>query len=579
MDLNTFFMVCFSFGCAMGLVLLVLVVRAAFSRQAGEIGGWTLRGAGRTIVAVAKATISEGIRTKMVVFVMLLIVAWVVAIWFNASGDGTIKGRVQMFMTYSLGFTGFVLSLLTILFGCRSLSAEITQRQIYGIVSKPVPRWQILAGKWVGVMTLNVAILGLVCVATYGGTMTIVERFRNTLEHELVAFGGLTPAQASSAVTALDEVRGIGKKGMESPIVSAMCQATGLSKQQLGDVLIKLPESTRVDLRRSDELRRQVLVARSAVSPTVPEDKIAEEVERRFQRKKEQGNLPLTRTEREIRDEIRLDVWSMYCTLPPGAGILWRFEGPKPDKGEDFIMSLRFKIHIASNIPARRHPETGQLLEEDTFLCLFGLGDEATAEYYPSVEPWPVRSYQEVEIPSDCVSDDGSIMLAFLNMDPRGLEAVFDLPEALQILYRVGTFEKNLFQACLAMLLPISCLASFSVCASTFLSFPVGSLIVICLFVVSASMGFVADSLAVTEDYAPPNPGFDYVVRKATVAGIGWALSLGDLDPVGDLMDGRVIGWPRLWKTFWKFALLKGGATMFAGVIVFRRRELAAVVV
>lgn len=579
MDLNVFFMVCFSFGCAMGLVLLILVVRAAFSRQSGEIGGWTLRGGGRTILAVAKATISEGIRTKMVVFVVLLILAWVVAIWFNASGDGTIKGRVQMFMTYSLGFAGFVLSLLTILFGCRSLSAEIAQRQIYAIVSKPVPRWQILVGKWVGVMALNVVLLGIVGAATYAGTMTIVQRFRATLDHELVAFGGLTPEQASSAVAALDDVRGIGKEGMESPIVSAMCQATGLSRQQLGDVLLKLPESTRVDLRRSDELRRQVLVARAAVSPTVPEDKIAEEVDRLFQLKKEQGNLPLTRTEREVRDEIRLDVWGMYRTLPPGAAIQWRFDGPPPAKGEEFILSLRFKIDVASNIIALRHPVTGELLEEDTLLCLFGVGDPATADYCPIVEPWPVRSYQEVEIPSDCVKADGTIPLAFANLDPRRLEAVFDLPQALQILYRVGSFEMNLFQACLAILLPISCLASFSVCASTFLSFPVGSLIVVCLFLVAASMGFVADSLAVTADYAPPNPGLDYMVRKATVTGIGWALSLGDLDPVGDLMEGRVIGWPRLWATCWKFALLKGGVTMFLGVMVFRRRELAAVVV
>jgi hypothetical protein len=195
------------------------------------------------------------------------------------------------------------------------------------------------------------------------------------------------------------------------------------------------------------------------------------------------------------------------------------------------------------------------------------------------VESRPVRSFQEVEIPSDCVSEDGSILLTFLNLDPRNLEAFFDLPDALQILYRVGSFEMNLFHACLAILLPISCLASFSVCASTFLSFPVGSLIVVCLFLVSSSMGFVADSLAVTKDYAPPNPGLDYVARQATVAGIGWALSLGDLDPVGDLMEGRAIGGSRLWTTCWKFMLLKGGGAMLVGVLVFRRRELAAVIV
>ncbi|MCA9255355.1 MAG: ABC transporter permease subunit, partial [Phycisphaerales bacterium] len=74
-------------------------------------------------------------------------------------GDATIKGRVQMFMAYSLGFSSFVLALLTILFSCRSLSREIESRQIFGLVTKPVPRWQILAGKWCGIMALNVLLM------------------------------------------------------------------------------------------------------------------------------------------------------------------------------------------------------------------------------------------------------------------------------------------------------------------------------------------------------------------------------------------------------------------------------------
>ena len=106
------------------------------------------------------------------------------------------------------------------------LSNEIATRQIYGIVSKPVPRWQILIGKWVGVMLLNVALLGLVGLGTYVGTKQITWQFKRLLRQELITAGGLTPKQSDDAVAALDRVRGIGKTGMESPVITAMTQAT-----------------------------------------------------------------------------------------------------------------------------------------------------------------------------------------------------------------------------------------------------------------------------------------------------------------------------------------------------------------
>lgn len=577
-------MIMIALGALFAVITLVYVLRMSFSRQAGEIGGWEIRGAGGRIVAIARTTIAEGVRTKAASGFALLVLLSVPVFWCIAEGDGTIKGQVQMFMTYSLGFAGFVLSLLTIFFSCRSLSNEIATRQIYGIVSKPVPRWQILIGKWVGVMSLNVVLLGLVGLGTYVGTKAITWQFKNHLRHELIASGGLTPKQSDDAVAALERVRGIGKTGMESPVITAMTQATGMSRKQIGDVLLKLPEPTRVNLRRFDELRRQVLVARASVSPPTPD--LTEEIEKRYRELEQTDNLPETMTPREIREQIADGLAGSVRTVPPGTGRVWKLKGPKPEQGRDFIMSVRFKLRVAATVPALRNPDTGELLEKDTLLCGWTVGDPRTADSMELVDTQPVNTYKELELPTSCIQNDGTIMLTFVNIDPRNNDVVFDYPHGLEVLYRVGSFGMNIFQACLAILVPLACLGSMGVCASSFLSFPVGSLIIGCLYLISISMGFVAESLAVSDEYAPAQRGLDWEIRRLAVDAIGTILSVGGLDPTSQLIEGRAIDWSVSWHSplreslsKWPFALLKSLVVLMIGVLVFRRRELAAVIV
>lgn len=561
----------------MGLVTLVYVLRRAFGRQEGEIGGWEFRGAWGRIAAVARNTLAEGLRAKIASGFAVLILVGIPLFWLTAEGDGTVKGRTQMFMTYALGFTGFVLALLTIFFSCRSLSFEVASRQIYATISKPIPRWQILAGKWIGIMTLNVVLLAIACVATYAGTSAIVRGFRTHLTHELETYGGLTPQQATDAVAALDRVKGVGIEGRESPIVYAFAQAIGYSQQQVVDVLLRLPEVTRVDLRRFDELRRQVLVGRAAVSPDIPD--LTEAIDKRYAQLEEEGRLPESWTRGKVREQIEKNLIGDYSTVPPGTWRRWKLKGPVPEKDSDYIMSVRFKVHATAKMYAAAMPGGGTL-EEDTMLCVWGIGDPTKPTFYELREPFAVDSFTEYEIPVGCVEEDGTLLVAFANMDPRGGDAVFNLPGGLEVLYRVSSFEMSIFQVFLALLIPIACLASFGVCASTFLSFSVGTLIIITLFVISSSMGFVAEALAVTEEYVPPQyQDLRFQLRRLSVDTIGWALSIGDCNPVGQLREGRVVGWPTLWENCWKFVLLKSGAVMLIALLVFRRRELAAVVV
>lgn len=576
-----FFWVMMAFCGVVVAITAVYVASGLFDRQAGEVGGWEVRGAGARVGAVVRTTIREGLRVKLVAGFAGLVLASIPIFWFTLKGDGTIKGELQMFVAYCLGFASFVLALLTIVFSCRSLATEIASRQIFGIVAKPIPRWQILAGKYIGVMGLNLLLVAIALAGVFAGVRMKLSRFKDKLHNDLVAYAHLTPAQGHAAIAALDDVKGAGGTGFDSPIIPVMAEALGMTPLQIGDLLLRLPEATRVNLRRYDELRRQVLIARAAVRPEIPD--LTARIEEEFKARLERGEISEFASPRQIRDQIRIELQKEYCAVPFGSEKTWTIKGPKPEKGRDFLMSVRFKL--VSGGYMNKYDKGGQLLEEDTFLTVWGVGDRSNAPKRPPyLELWqvfPANAFCEWEVPSESVGADGEVILTFYNEDPRRVEAIFEIPTGgLEVLYRVGSFERNLVAAGLSILMVLACLTAFGVCASTFLSWPVGVLIVMTLYILWAVMPFVAESLGTTSDYYDPsNITTELRLRQAAVTALSWVLSLGKIEPANQLVEGRAITGRLLWADFWQCVLAKGQLVMGIAVLIFRRRELASVVV
>jgi hypothetical protein len=101
-----------------------------------------------------------------VVFIILLIVL-LPAMGVSMTGDGTLKGRLQTFVSYGFSLTSFLLSLLTIVVSVYSLTSDIQQRQIYTVLTKPIRRFQLLLGKLLGIILLDVALLVLFSAVIY----------------------------------------------------------------------------------------------------------------------------------------------------------------------------------------------------------------------------------------------------------------------------------------------------------------------------------------------------------------------------------------------------------------------------
>ncbi len=105
---------------------------------------------------------------RIVLVFLLVLVVLIVRMPFTLRGDETIAGRVQNFLAYALGAMSVLLSLITIFLSCSTLASEFRTKVLQLVVTKPVRRFEILLGKWLGVNALALLVLVLGGAAVYG---------------------------------------------------------------------------------------------------------------------------------------------------------------------------------------------------------------------------------------------------------------------------------------------------------------------------------------------------------------------------------------------------------------------------
>ncbi|MGD8787816.1 MAG: hypothetical protein PVJ60_10355 [Phycisphaerales bacterium] len=168
-----------------------------------------------SIWAVAKNTIKQALRMKVAVVFLILLLVLLTAMSLSTTGDGTLKGRLQTFVSYGLSLTSLLLCLLTIIVSIYSVTSDIEQRQIYTVITKPIRRYEFLLGKLLGVILLDVILLGLFSSIIYANTVYI-PKLHNPTEAELTqAKNEFFSARAGLNVPAVDvskEVEEVYKK-------------------------------------------------------------------------------------------------------------------------------------------------------------------------------------------------------------------------------------------------------------------------------------------------------------------------------------------------------------------------------
>jgi hypothetical protein len=120
------------------------------------------------ILAISWLTWKAALRFKLFLVIAALLILAVVGLPLIIKDDGTARGFTQILLTYTLSAVTALLGLSTLWLSCGTLARDIEECQIQVVATKPIARWQIWLGKWLGIMSLNALLLALSGACIYG---------------------------------------------------------------------------------------------------------------------------------------------------------------------------------------------------------------------------------------------------------------------------------------------------------------------------------------------------------------------------------------------------------------------------
>jgi len=157
-----------------GLTATVTAVAGALVLAAGFVAGVSLLRrlllGGSGIAGVAATVLDEAVRMRSACALLAVFVGLVPALPLLIDPSERLAYRVQFLIGWTLGGSGVVLGLLTIMLACGSVCGDIDSGRIHMTLSKPLHRWEYLVGKWLGIVFYD---LLLVLLAGAGCTLLV----------------------------------------------------------------------------------------------------------------------------------------------------------------------------------------------------------------------------------------------------------------------------------------------------------------------------------------------------------------------------------------------------------------------
>src|ERR1700719_771327 len=119
------------------------------------------------IFAIVGLTWKAAFRYRLFWVLTTLLLGAVVGLPLLLKDDGTAEGFTQILLTYTLSAVTGILGMCTLWLACGTLARDIEECQLQMVVVKPIARWQIWLGKWLGLVTLDAALLVVAGVSVF----------------------------------------------------------------------------------------------------------------------------------------------------------------------------------------------------------------------------------------------------------------------------------------------------------------------------------------------------------------------------------------------------------------------------
>lgn len=195
------------------------------------------------VFAIAVQTMLAALRMRVVVVASVALAIGVLGMPFWIRHNGTAWMFSQVTVTYNLMFITAVLAVVTLWLGAGAIAAELEAGQLQMVMVKPIGRWELWVGKWLGVLGVDLVLLVLSLTVAMGlmhwqaGRLD-AEQLRILRSEVWVARTGLREASVdlSQDTEALvrDRLRQMGGQEMERAAVEPQMRA--LAKARLEGV-------------------------------------------------------------------------------------------------------------------------------------------------------------------------------------------------------------------------------------------------------------------------------------------------------------------------------------------------------
>jgi hypothetical protein len=419
---------------------------------------------------------------------------------------GTRKDQAQTFLVYSVSIAGVILSLLTILAGCRVICDEQARRYIFAPLTKPVTRWQYVIGRWGGLVLFQAMMIAILGLAVYGTS-------------QVLRAGVKSPAE---------------KVQLDNQVFSARYR-TGPSS--FSEDQEKVAAAIMADRERNELLQ--------GLSP-------------------EQMQASWNNARLQAREKLEY--------VAPFARLDWRFtELPRPMNDEALV-----EFHFTCGT-GKAAAGTGL---QGIFLFTADPNSSEPGSYFRSDPTFPTDMDHTIFLPARMIGSDGKLYVEFINRKANAPEETFQAtlmfqPEQMYLIYPIAPFEPNFARLLLLMLILQVFLASTTLMAGTWLSFPVATLMCLTIYAIGFMQRFLVEAVAIRY-----KSGFWIYLGHYIYGALQHVMpNFSLVDTSGVLVDGLAIPWARVVVAAVAFVGLWTGLSLTVAALIFRRRELANVIV
>ncbi|MBM3823647.1 MAG: ABC transporter permease [Verrucomicrobia bacterium] len=116
---------------------------------------------------IATLTVQSALRMRFAQMLSAVLLLSVIVLPSLIRHNGTAKMFAQVLVTYSLSLITALLAISTLWLACAAMANDLEGGQLQMLVCKPISRWRIWLGKWIGIMVVQIGLLILAGTAAY----------------------------------------------------------------------------------------------------------------------------------------------------------------------------------------------------------------------------------------------------------------------------------------------------------------------------------------------------------------------------------------------------------------------------